>query len=109
MKVSLEAVAREQLAAAQRASSHRAARAVVGGHERALRQTVIALLAGCEMAEHENPGESTLYVVSGRVELRSGADTWQARRGDLLEIPRARHSLAATEDSVVLLTTCLTG
>lgn len=104
MKVSLDAVAREQLAVAKRAGSQRAARALFGGHERALHQTVIALAAGGVLAEHENPGEATLYVITGRVELRSGSDKWQARQGDLLEIPRARHSLHATEDAVVLLT-----
>jgi len=29
---------------------------VVGGHERVLRQTVIALVKGAALAEHANPG-----------------------------------------------------
>lgn len=103
-KTSLDAVAREQLAAAHRADSARSARTVVGGHERALRQTVVALTAGAELAEHDNRGEATLYVITGRVDLRCGEDTWQARSGDLIEIPPARHSLHAIEDSAVLLT-----
>ena len=41
-KLSLDAVAREQLAAADRAPSGRAAETVYGGHEKTLRQTVIA-------------------------------------------------------------------
>ena len=45
-KVSLDAVAREQLDAAGRADSARAATTVVGGHERVLRQTVVALRKG---------------------------------------------------------------
>jgi quercetin dioxygenase-like cupin family protein len=77
---------------------------VVGGHERVLRQTVIALLADATLDEHENPGEATLYVVSGRVVLRAGGDAWEARTGDLVEVPPARHDLQAVEDSVVLLT-----
>jgi quercetin dioxygenase-like cupin family protein len=56
------------------------------------------------LAEHENPGEATLYVISGRVELSVGADSWQGRSGDLVEIPPARHSLLAVENSAVLLT-----
>ena len=32
---------------------------VVGGHERILRQTVITMLKGAVLAEHENPGEVT--------------------------------------------------
>jgi quercetin dioxygenase-like cupin family protein len=95
-KVSLDALAREQLAAAGRAESDRAATTVVGGHERVLRQTVVALVQGASMADHENPGEATLYVISGRVELRAG--------GDLIEIPPARHAVHAIEDSALLLT-----
>jgi quercetin dioxygenase-like cupin family protein len=104
VKISLAALAREQLEAARREPSARAATTVIGGHERALRQTVIALTAGAELADHDNPGEATLYVITGRVELRAGGDTWQARTGDLLEIPPARHSVHALEDSAILLT-----
>jgi quercetin dioxygenase-like cupin family protein len=103
-KVSLDATAREQLEAAKRGDSQRAATTVVGGHEHVMRQTVIALVAGATMAEHENPGEATLYVISGRVELDADGHTWQARAGDLVEIPPARHALRAIEDSAVLLT-----
>src|SRR5690349_7380099 len=103
-KVSLEAAAREELEAARRSSAQRASRTVVGGHERVLRQTLVAILAGAELAEHENPGEATLYVIEGRVRLTAGADTWEARSGDLIEVPPARHSLKAVEDSAVLLT-----
>jgi quercetin dioxygenase-like cupin family protein len=103
-KVSLDAIAREQLEAAGRAASARASTTVVGGHEHVMRQTVVALTAGAVLAEHENPGEATLYVIVGRVDLQVGEDTWQARTGDLIEIPQARHSLLAVEDSAVLLT-----
>jgi len=103
-KVSLDAIAREQLEAARRIDSARASTTVIGGHEHVMRQTVIALVAGAQLSEHANPGEASLYVISGRVELQVGADSWQARTGDLLEIPPARHSLHALEDSAVLLT-----
>jgi quercetin dioxygenase-like cupin family protein len=102
-KVSLDAVAREQLDAARRSSADRASTTIVGGHERVMRQTVIALLADATLDEHENPGEATLYVVSGRVVLRAGGESWEARTGDLVEIPPARHDVHAVEDSVVLL------
>ena len=42
-KMSLTALAREQLAGAERASSGRSAHTVYGGHEHVLRQTLIAL------------------------------------------------------------------
>ena len=70
-RISLEASAREQL---ELAATHggRAADTVVGGHERVLRQTVIALTQGSELGNHENPGEATVYVLRGRVRLVSG-------------------------------------
>ena len=82
----------------------RAAETVFGGHEQALRQTVIALAAGSELQEHDSPGEATLQVLAGRVRLTAGADSWEGRRGDFLLIPPMRHGLTADEDSVVLLT-----
>jgi quercetin dioxygenase-like cupin family protein len=103
-KHSLDALGREQLEAARRGPAGRAATTVVGGHERALRQTVVALRAGSALDDHDNPGEASVYVLSGRVELRTDSESWQARAGDLVEIPHSRHSLAAIEDSAVLLT-----
>ena len=64
----------------------------------------LALVEGQELAEHENPGEATVHVLHGRVRLIAGADSWEARRGDLLVVPQAPHRLAALADSVVLLT-----
>ena len=102
-KLSLDALARELLEKA-RAASGRAAETVCGGHEQHLRQTVVAMTAGIEMQEHESPGEATLHVLSGRVRLTAGSDTWDGRQGDLLLIPPERHGLVADEDAVVLLT-----
>lgn len=107
-KISLDAVAREQLRLAHRATSGRSAETVYGGHERVLRQTLIALTADTTMAEHESPGDATLLVVVGRVRLSSGSDEWEGRAGDLLVIPAARHTLDALEDSAVLLTVAKT-
>lgn len=103
-KTSLDAVAREQLDAAHRTEARRAAMTVVGGHERTMRQTVVALVAGATLAEHENPGEASVYVIRGRVRLDADGDAWEARSGDLIEIPPKRHALVALEDSAVLLT-----
>lgn len=86
------------------ASSGRAARTIRGGHEHALRETVIALRAGHELAEHDSPHEATLQVLRGHVRLIAGDDAWEGVAGDHLTVPPARHSLAALEDSVVLLT-----
>jgi quercetin dioxygenase-like cupin family protein len=103
-KVSLDAVAREQREKAASAGSGRAAETVYGGHEKSLRQTVISLVAETELAEHENPGEATVLVLAGRVELVSPDASWEGRRGDLLVVPDVRHSLRAVEDASVLLT-----
>lgn len=103
-KLSLEAVSREQLASAANSAAHRSSTTVFGGHEHALRQTVIALKSGAVLSEHENPGDATVQVLSGRVRLRAGGDAWDGRTGDLVIVPPQRHSLEALADSVVLLT-----
>ena len=103
-KTSLDALARQQLERATAASSGRSAQTVFGGHEHVLRQTLIALTAGATLSEHENPGEATLQVITGRVRLMAGEDVWDARTGDFLVIPSARHSLEALENAAVLLT-----
>jgi quercetin dioxygenase-like cupin family protein len=103
-KISLDAAAREQLEIARSTAAARSSATIYGGHEHALRQTVVALLAGASLGEHENPGEATVHVLTGRVQLTAGTDMWEGRTGDLLVIPDARHGLHAVEDSVVLLT-----
>ncbi|MPV35995.1 cupin domain-containing protein [Georgenia subflava] len=104
-KISIEALARQQLkAAAGAAASARAGDTVFGGHDKVLRQTVVGLLHGAQIAERENHDEATIYVLQGRVRLRAGEVSWEARAGDLLIVPDARHSLEAVEDSAVLIT-----
>lgn len=109
-KLSLDALAHELLDRAVSngtsggAGGSRASQTVVGGHEKALRQTVIALAKHASLAEHASPGEATLYVLRGRVTLAAGTESWEGREGDLLIIPDAQHSLTALVDSAVLLT-----
>ena len=103
-KKSLTAVARQQLKIASTASSGRSSQTIYGGHSRSLRQTVIGLIAGSKLAEHNNPGEATLLVLNGKLELISGENTWKGSTGDLLVIPQARHSVSALEDVAFLLT-----
>lgn len=103
-KLSLDAQARELLEQAATAAGGRAAQTVMGGHERVLRQTVIAMLADSALAEHANPGEASVYVLRGRVKLKAADHTWEGRDGDLLIVPDAPHSLQALQDSAILLT-----
>lgn len=69
-----------------------------------LRQTVIGMVEGAQLSEHENPGEATVLVLSGHVRLVAGDVSWIGRRDDLIIVPDSRHSLEALEDSAILLT-----
>lgn len=103
-KPSLDAMARQVGSRAAEASSGRAAETLYGGHEKRLRQTVIAMTAGAELAEHESPGDATILVINGRLTLTAGDVTWQGREGDFLVIPDQRHSVQAVTDTAFLLT-----
>jgi len=103
-KFSLTALVRQQLDLAQNSSSGRSAHTVYGGHEHVLRQTLIALVAGQKLDDHENPGEATVHVLHGHVVLKTGDTSWHGSAGDLLIVPDSRHSLEATEAAAVLLT-----
>jgi quercetin dioxygenase-like cupin family protein len=101
---SLTALADEQLAQARQNHSGRAAHTIHGGHDHALRQTLVALAQGHGLGQHDSPGEATLQVLRGHVKLITAADSWDGKTGDYLTIPAARHSVDALEDSVILLT-----
>lgn len=101
---SLTDIVTEQLDRARSSSSGRGAVTVHGGHDHDLRQTVIALVDGRALGEHESPGEATLQVLHGRVRLVAGEDSWEGGVGDHLVIPPARHDLTALSDAAVLLT-----
>ncbi|MGC5053948.1 cupin domain-containing protein [Micromonospora sp. DT48] len=103
-KSSLTDLTDQLLTAARGTSSGRGAQTVHGGHTKTLRQTVIALVAGQRLDEHENPGEATVHVLHGLVRLATGTTSCDGVAGDLLLVPDARHSLEALQDSVVLLT-----
>lgn len=103
-KQSLDALAREIGHRAAEAASGRAARTVYGGHEKQLRQTVIAMRSGARLAEHANPGDATVLVINGRLRLWSGEVSWEGRDGDLIAVPDAPHWVEALTDTVFLLT-----
>ncbi|ALM15071.1 cupin domain-containing protein [Mycobacteroides abscessus] len=102
--ISMTALANAQAATARNAPSGRAAHTVHGGSGHALRQVIMALAARHKLAEHENPGEATLLVLSGLVELATSTARATLAAGEYVVFPQERHELTAIEDSVVLLT-----
>ena len=84
-KTSLTTLLDQQLATARAAAGGRSAHTVYGGHTRTLRQTLITLLAGQRLDEHENPGEATIQVLVGRVRLTTAETSCDAAAGELLE------------------------
>lgn len=103
-KPSLDAMARQLGQRAAQATSGRAAETIFGGHEKRLRQTIVAMTAGTELGEHENPGDATVLVIHGRIKLVAGDVTWEGREGDFLTVPDERHSVQAVTDTAFLLT-----
>ena len=108
-KLNLQAKVRELATKAAQTQSGRAADTVFGGHEKRMRQAVIALREGIELAEHESPGEAALLVISGRLRLVAGEVSWAGRRWDHLIIPDALHSVEAETDTTFLLTVAMSG
>jgi quercetin dioxygenase-like cupin family protein len=100
----LTALADGLLSQALSASSGRSTCTVHGGRPHRLRQSVIALAAGQTLDEHEHSGEATMQVLRGRVRLAAGAMTSDGSAGELLIVPAAPHTVAALQDTVLLLT-----
>jgi quercetin dioxygenase-like cupin family protein len=100
---SLTEIASDLLAQASTSHSGRAARTLLGGSERTLRHTLMALREGAELAEHTAPGDASLQVIRGRVRLSSSSGVREGDAGTLMPVPAERHRLDALEDSVVLL------
>ncbi|HJY44019.1 MAG TPA: hypothetical protein VJ301_05320 [Propionibacteriaceae bacterium] len=57
-KLSIEALARQQMKLAATAGGRHTADTVYGGHEKVLRQTVIGMIAGARLGEHGNRGKA---------------------------------------------------
>lgn len=101
--VNLLALADELLGAAAAAPAGRSGRTLATPGEH-LRQTLLALTAGTELAEHDSPGSAALQVLRGRVRVTAGADAWELGPSDHMPIPPLRHGVTALQDAAVLLT-----
>ncbi|GAA2097582.1 hypothetical protein GCM10009841_09990 [Microlunatus panaciterrae] len=85
--------------------AQRAARTLISGSVQ--RVTMIALLAGAELAEHASPSGASLQVLRGEASLLAGDRVWPLRAGELIAIPPQRHSVQAQTDAVLLLTVAI--
>ena len=101
----LDALTAELLDEARRHDSRRTARTLVSSTS--MRATLIALVEGAELSEHESPPAATLQVLTGRVRLHTHDREWSLDGGHLAPIPPQRHGLTALSDAAVLLTVAL--
>ncbi|ASK65789.1 hypothetical protein CFK39_08000 [Brachybacterium avium] len=69
-----------------------------------LRQTIIALLQGMRLSEHNSPPAASIQMIRGRVKV-TGQETVTLETGTIEELTHHRHSVEALDDSVFLLTT----
>jgi quercetin dioxygenase-like cupin family protein len=74
-------------------------------HDGPLRQTLMAMIAGTELGEHNSPPAASMLVLSGMVKVVADEGEVVLRVGELRELTHHRHSVIAIEDSVFLLTT----
>lgn len=96
-------VAAELLEVARTSHAGRAGRTLIPGAGAPLKQTVMALVAGESLADHESPGAATLQVLAGAVRLTGGGEALELQAGDHAAIPPVRHGLVALDDAVVLI------
>ncbi len=90
--------------AGQGATSGRSARTLHGGQGRALRQTLVVMLAGHRMDEYVSPGEATVLVLAGALKVHTADKQIDLGEGDFLVVPPDRQSVDALEDTAFLLT-----
>lgn len=107
--VALGVLGDKLLAEARSASSGRYAVTIHGGHVHSLRQTLIGVVAGHALDEHENTGEVTLQLVRGRARVVAASDVAELAAGDYAVIPLEWDKFEALEDTVVLLTAAVQG
>lgn len=107
--VDLSALGENLLVEARANSSGRSSVTIHGGHVNSLRQTLVGVAGGRRLDEHENTGEITLHLLSGRARVVAADDEVLLTAGDYAVIPPAWDSFEALDDTVVLLTAAVQG
>ncbi len=100
--VDLTAAGTALLETARASSAGRAAKPVLSTP--VLKSVLIALRAGCSLAEHAAPPAAALHCLVGQARLHAGQREWLLGPGDFAAIPQERHGVDGTTDCVVLLT-----
>jgi len=98
----LTRLAQSHIEAARESDHGRSAELLL--HDGPLRQTLIALVAGTELAEHNSPHAASLQVLVGRLRV-TGVAAAALAAGEIALLTHLRHAVLAVEDSVFLLTT----
>lgn len=102
--ISLTELGEELLVKATSSRSGRSAQTIYGGRDQHLRQTLVAIRGGEGLAEHTSPGEVTVYVLEGAVDVRTSEKHSKMMVGEIGVIPNSPHSVHAFVDSVILIT-----
>ncbi|WP_265520374.1 cupin [Oerskovia flava] len=99
----IELLTDAHLTGARAAENGRSAEVVV--HDGPLRQTILALVAGVELGEHNAPPAASLQVLRGRVRVTAVGGDEDLGTGELRVLTHERHAVVALEDCAFLLTT----
>jgi quercetin dioxygenase-like cupin family protein len=99
----LDTLTTTHLDKARAAENGRSAEVVL--HDGPLRQTVLALVEGVELGEHNSPPAASVLVLHGRLRVTALEGNEEVPAGQLRVLTHERHAVLALEDSVFLLTT----
>lgn len=82
----------------------RSARTLTPGAGATLKQTILALVEGSRLDEHQAPGPATILVLRGDMRMGTSDGTVELSEGQWAAIPDEVHDLEAVTDAVALLT-----
>ena len=102
--VGLDELGRKLLDEAGGNDNGRAALTLTPSQGGPLKQTILAIRAGNQLAEHTAPGPASIHVLEGAATLLVGGDETSLATGTWAPIPLQKHALRAEEDCVALLT-----